>query len=548
LAAGVEALRDAAWNDADVQAVVQRLRTQYARRLNQPASVARRVGDAALHAGNPAYAFEYPAAVGRVTAGDVAAVARRYLQPARRTTIVLTPLEGITPAALTARADMNSVERSLVRATLYPVRRVILDNGVTVLLRRNETEPVIHVAFGCIGGLWCETPLNNGVFTALGLAMRNGTRAAGAARFHAQSARLGLELAAKVNPQTFILHATIAPENLAVALPLLCAAWTAPLLDKPTVNAITSLTLQRLQTQQLRPAELADVIARGGLFENQPYRLNPLGTVASLNAMTWGDVEYVHNDFVTPRATVIVISGAFDDQAIEALLRKELRRFIELPKSRYFIAHQSLFKLSSTRPYVVVDTGSDSMPTAQVTRVFAAARPDTLVVNACLAPPLVCSNYPPYLAYVANAAMQNALESLGDTWRDLDANPMLLSSSGSAFQGWETGWIYSTARVRADAGMSGARRVQATAREALHGLKRGNGLAAAIARARLNYAREMSDVGAVVDTLATAELLGWRESPGITFETALRRISAEDFTRFLHAYDASLTTTIVSPE
>ncbi len=530
--------------DEEVRALAQQLQARRLARVTQPARAARWVGDAALRAGNPAYALEYAEMLGGVTRAQVLQVWAEYICAARRTTVVLVPEEGLKPAALAARDNMAVAERQLVRTTLYPVRRVMLENGCTLLLRRTTAEPVVRVQFACIGGLWCELPANNGVFTVLGRAMCQATRMRDRVQFAAHCAQAGLTLAAETGPQTFALRATVLPEHLADALAVLCAAWRMPLLDKQTVNDLTARLLQELQRQHTSTRALADIVACDTLFAQPPYQLNPLGSVASLNALTWGDVADIHNDFVTPRGTVIIISGAFDDHAVEQQLRLLLRAFADKKKSQYFAAHHDRYRVHSTPPFITVALAPEPAGTAAVTRVFAARRPDTLVISGSLAPARTASNAPPRLADVVCGALRNALDTLQLTWRDLDGLPIVRHMATTSYSGYDAGWLYLRLQLDASAGMPGVRRVQMVTQAALRDLGEGTSLTAAIERAELEHARRMSEPWQVLDELVWNQLFGQAAVP----VTAWRAVTAKECAAFMTTFGKNSVTAVITPE
>lgn len=531
--------------DEEVSALARQLRTRRLARQTQPATAARWVGAAALRAGNPAYALDYADALGRVTRAQVLQALAEYICAARRTTVVLAPEEGVTPAAMAARANVAVAERQLVQTTLYPVRRVTLENGCTLLLRRTTAEPVVRVQFACIGGLWCETPVNNGVFNVLGRAMCQATRTRTRAQFAAQCAQAGLTFAVEVGPQTFALRATVLPEHLTDALALLCDAWRMPLLDKPTINDLTTRVLQELQQQHTAARVLADIVVRDALFAQSPYRLNPLGSVASLNALTWGDVSDIHNDFVTPRGTVIIISGAFDDQAIEQQLRLRLRPFVDKKKSPYFAANHERYLVHSTPPYLTVAVAPEPAGTAAVTRVFATQRPDTLMISGSLAPARTASNAPVRLAEVVCGALLNALDTLQLTWRDPeDGLPIVRQVATTSYRGYETGWLYLRLHLAATAGVPGVRRVQMVTQVALRDLGEGVGLAAAMERAEFEQARRMSEPWNVLDELVWDHLFGQTGVP----VTAWRDVTAQACAAFAATAGKNNVTAIITPE
>jgi predicted Zn-dependent peptidase len=536
------------WTKKDVEGMTQVMTTEYLSDRQQPGSVAQTVGEAVLRLGNPHFPTTRASRWSEVTARTVQDVYRKYFTPERVTTVILSP----TPRSQADETAVNTTilasERSLIGTAEYPVQRLLLDNGVTLVFRRNPQEPVVHFLFCSSGGLWCETPLNNGVFSLLGALMCRNFYRPGENRFVAACRSAGMVPRARCEEQFYSLAAATRPGNAVEGARLLCAAWSEPpLMYDMLYNARTSL-LERLIAQPTNTADMADFVFRASLFERQPYRMNRYGSVVSVPGLDLRDASGVHSDFITPRSTVVVVSGNFDEQVIRNTIADAFRRYIEKPKTQDFLRQSRLFSVNTFVPFLTVNLPPDHTPTGAYTRLYTSVNPRTLVVCGIRAPGCTDTNYPPYIAWVVKGGLLEKIDSLCDEWQDIHTVPVVREADAVTYQGYETGWVYAYITVPEAFSVEARRKLQAIFRDTLQELSSGTLLPAARRRAR--YAKHMMDVSTeyIMKHLAVRELFGYTGTIPFSFQVYIDQCTGEDLARLADEYGRYPVTAVVTPQ
>jgi zinc protease len=124
-----------------------------------------------LHNGSIDDSTIYVDRIKQVTAAQVQDAARRYIDAGKLLTTIVLPLR--TPDSVvtgTGAAVASGAEKS-------PVERFKLPNGLTVLIERNTSSPLVAFRYDAIGGLLNETPDNNGIGNAMAQLLQRGTEA-----------------------------------------------------------------------------------------------------------------------------------------------------------------------------------------------------------------------------------------------------------------------------------------------------------------------------------------------------------------------------------
>ncbi|MBN1845438.1 MAG: insulinase family protein, partial [Sedimentisphaerales bacterium] len=135
-------------------------------RANQTAEQqAASLGQDYLATGDPHFSEAYVDRIQQVTAEQVQLAARKYLRADRQIRLIVTPRP--LPAAGTKAA-----EPSVAGA----IKKITLDNGLRVLIKRNPSVPLVDVRLFILGGLMQETDENNGISNLMAQLSTKGTR------------------------------------------------------------------------------------------------------------------------------------------------------------------------------------------------------------------------------------------------------------------------------------------------------------------------------------------------------------------------------------
>lgn len=538
---------DRLWTKKDVAGMTQVMTTEYLSERRRPATVAQTVGEAVMRLGNPHFPTTRASRWSEVTMRTVQNVYRKYFTPERVTTVILSPKPRALQDGAAGDTTILASERSLIGTAEYPVQRMLLDNGVTLIFRRNPQEPVVNFLFCSSGGLWCETPLNNGVFFLLGAMMCRNFYTPGEDRFVGACRSVGMVPRARCEEQFFSLAGVTRPENAVEGAQVLCTAWSdPPFMYDVLYNARTSL-LERLIAQPTNTPDMADFVFRASLFERQPYRMNRYGSVVSVPGLDLRDASGVHNDFVTPRSTVIIVSGNFDEQVIRNTVAGAFRRYAEKPKTQDFLRQSRLFTVNTFVPFLTVNLPPDHAPTGAYTRLYTSVNPRTLVVCGIRAPGCTASNYPPYIAWVVKGGLLEKIDSLRDEWHDIHNIPVVREADAVTYQGYETGWVYAYITVPEAFSAEARQKLQGIFRDTLKELASASLLP--VARRRAHNEKHMMDVSTehVMKQLAVRELFGYTRTIPFSYQTYIDQCTREDLARLADEYGRYPVTAVVTP-
>lgn len=275
------------------------------------------IGVNLIRTGNPRYHEFYLEKIEAVTRDDIRRVANTYFDRTALTTAVLKPI-GAVAEKETAGADFEATSE---------VTRVVLPNGVTLLLKEDRNVPLVHVRGYFRGGSRLETAENNGAFNLMARMMRRGTRARSADEIAAAIDGMGGTLGLGAAEDYFFCNMDFLSRDLERGLDLLAdllvnATFAEDQLEKER-ETVLALIKQRADTWQ----DDAEVRMRKLLYGEHAYGLDPLGEEASVAALTAEDLRQMYASYCAPSNLVLAVFGDIDSRATEAAVARALGRF-----------------------------------------------------------------------------------------------------------------------------------------------------------------------------------------------------------------------------
>jgi zinc protease len=204
--------------------------------------------------------------------------------------------------------------------------------GIPVILRRVTANNVVAANLYLLGGVRQLTAETQGIELLLLEASERGTARYPKNVLRTRMAQLGSAIG--VSPgldwTAVGLRATVAGFDSTWAI--LADRLMAPRLDPAEVELVREQFLtavrQRRDSPDARLEQLADSIA----FEGHPYALDPVGTEASLSALTVDDLRRYHAGQMVTSRMLLVVVGNVSRTRVERLVRTTVGR---LPRGEY---------------------------------------------------------------------------------------------------------------------------------------------------------------------------------------------------------------------
>ncbi len=264
-------------------------------------SLASSLGRSEITAGNPDFDELYTAHIQDVTADQIRDVVKKYFYDDNLGIAVLEP---------TAEQSAEVAQVSVEAPEVGDVEKHVLDNGLTVLIKRNSTNPIVFLGSYSMAGARFED--KNGLANFVAEMMPRGTDSRSADEIALEIDEMGAQYACSANHTRIQSGMTVMTEDLGEGMDLFSDILMNPRFDTAEMD-------------KERPLIDAAILARGDnwttdamdrmlaeLFPTHPYGRPPVGTPESVAAMTRADLVAHHDALVTPHNTVVTVFGDID--------------------------------------------------------------------------------------------------------------------------------------------------------------------------------------------------------------------------------------------
>ena len=202
-----------------------------------------------------------------------------------------------------------------VSFTFPEIRRRTLPNGLRLCTIEHHEVPLITCFVLLPVGSSQDPEESPGLAAITGDLLDEGSGDLDALQVHEALGRIGAHLDTEIGADATLLEMTALEQHAERALELLASMVRAPRLEQRDFDRVRDLRLNRLiQLRDLPPA-LADRVFTQLLYPEHPYGHLPIGTEASLRALTLDDVTGFHRRAYKPtRATIIAVGHASHDR------------------------------------------------------------------------------------------------------------------------------------------------------------------------------------------------------------------------------------------
>ena len=281
-----------------------------------------------LSTGDAHFSRHYVEKIQTVTADQVEQAARRYLQPDKQITLV------VTPQALPQQASKVAVQTGQ-----SDVRKITLDNGLRVLLKRNAAVPLVAVQLYVKGGLLVEPADSSGLAHMMARLSTKGTKHYNAEEIVDYFEGVGGRFGAMAGNNTFVYNAEVLAQDFSESFEILAEIVQQPTFPKDELAKLKEQTLAALDQVENSWAAQARRYFRGEFFLLGPYKNITLGRPASVQSLTCKAIERLHEQTVVGSRAVLAIFGDIDLDEAEAAARA---RFATLPKGEPLELNEAL--------------------------------------------------------------------------------------------------------------------------------------------------------------------------------------------------------------
>jgi zinc protease len=224
-------------------------------------------------------------------------------------------LVGITPWRVAVDAA--------VRPPKLEYQRLVLPNGLTVILHEDKSTPIVHVALWYHVGSKNERAGRTGFAHLFEHMMFKGSKNVDPEQHTSIVSSVGGQANAYTTEDTTVFWQTVPSQYLPLVL------WmegdrmaTLRIDDKTFKNEREVVKEERRMRIENQPYGRLNEILFDQAFSTHPYKHPVIGSMADLEAATIDDVREFHQIYYVPANATVVIAGDFDkDQAVDLVNR-----------------------------------------------------------------------------------------------------------------------------------------------------------------------------------------------------------------------------------
>lgn len=313
----IDKLRREGVSPEELQRAKRGLQVNHIRRNQTAEQQASNMAEDYLATGDPHFSDLYVQRMDKVTAETVQAMAEKYFDPDKQMTLILTsqPLSS------------NATEREK-NAPAGEIKKITLDNGLRILLKRNPVVPLVNIHVFVLGGLFDETEKNNGITNLMVNLSTRGTENYTSDEIIDYFDSIGGKLVADCGNNTFFYELEVMKQDFSEAMNRFSEIVLQPVFPEQELARLKPNLLATLEQLENSWPMQASRFFREKFFVNSPYERIKLGHKDAVTAVTRDDIAAFHQKMVVGNRTVIAVFGDIDVAQTEQVIRE---KFAALP-------------------------------------------------------------------------------------------------------------------------------------------------------------------------------------------------------------------------
>lgn len=197
-------------------------------------------------------------------------------------------------------------------ATALDIREVKTPKGITIWLVEDHAIPLIVMDFRFFGGESHEPEDKQGLATFLSVMLDEGAGDMPSQVFQRRVEELAMKLSFSSSLDYFSGSFKTLTRNREASFALLKLALTRPRFDADAVERMRRQLIATLKRKRQQPDHIAFQAFKKALFGDHPYARSGYGALASLRAITAGDLRDLHRRLFARNKLLVTMAGDID--------------------------------------------------------------------------------------------------------------------------------------------------------------------------------------------------------------------------------------------
>ena len=284
---------------------------------------AQKLGYFEVEAGDYRYENEYLQRVSQVTPEDIIRVARKYFRNSNLTSSFLLPAGQLTIDEIEMRkiaaTSSEALEKELSNSSFESagdVRKIVLDNGITVLLKENHSVPLFAARVAFLGGVRFEDEKKNGVSNFVSEMFSRGTKRRSSEDIAREIESIAGEVSGFSGRNSFGVTAESLSRNFDKAMDIFADVVLNPSFNPEEIERERRDILSGINRQGDNLLRTAINLFLSTLYQKHPYRFDVLGTKETVSKISRDDLVNFYDKYVRPENMVIALVGDVDEKEV----------------------------------------------------------------------------------------------------------------------------------------------------------------------------------------------------------------------------------------
>ncbi len=266
-----------------------------------------------MHSGDPLDIEHYIERIRKVRPADIVRVAGKYFCEDNLTVAVLKPRTSPVAGQDLPLPGAKQKKSGIVKFKL--------DNGLTVLLKRNPALPVVAMQTYSRGGVLYEGD-KHGVSNLMVNMLLRGTKNRTAEKIFEEIESVGGRIEPIAGNNTFGMKVEVLKDDMEKGIDVLSDCLVNPMFDEQELATMKKRVLFQIQSRSGSwHSELSDLY-REKFYGEFPYGRNMLGTAEKVASLKREDLAAFHGKYAVGGNTVLAVFGDIDIEKTRAMVEK----------------------------------------------------------------------------------------------------------------------------------------------------------------------------------------------------------------------------------
>ena len=226
-------------------------------------------------------------------------------------------------------AAIRAVEKPR-RSSTKPLR-VVLDNGLTVLLQANYSAPVVALNMWVKVGSVYERDAEAGISHLYEHMLFKGTRTRGVGEIAQEIEGCGGDINAFTSFDHTVYHITLASRFLATGLAVIADAIQHSSFDPTELRKEQEVVLEEIKRGKDIPSRRLTEALFAASYQRHPYRRAVIGSEETVKSLTREQILSFFHTWYVPNNMALVVTGDFDPAEVLPRIRAAFRDFPSQP-------------------------------------------------------------------------------------------------------------------------------------------------------------------------------------------------------------------------